>query len=137
MGGAPPGILPDGSEGFVGFPYRTSEDCDNAVRNELEVQLNNTPSVLVTHFPPFDIGKIDFRGATAEAGSKGLENFIKASKELLVTTVCGHLHSQFWHESYNGTSALNAGSVLKLNYAVLYIETGDVVRVNRVELKTF
>lgn len=121
----------------MGFPYKTSEDCDNAVKNELEVQLNNTLSVLVTHFPPFDIGKLDFRGVTAEAGSKGLENFIKENAEKLVITLCGHLHAQFWHQDYHGTSALNAGSILRLNYAVLYIETGDICRVNKLELKTF
>lgn len=107
------------------------------MKNELETQLNGEICVLVTHFPPFDIGKLDFRGTVAEAGNKGLETFIENNSEKFIFTVSGHLHIQFWMESYKGTAALNAGSILSHNYAVVHLEVGDTCKVNRVELKTF
>lgn len=107
------------------------------MKNDLGPQISEQSCVLVTHFPPFDIGKLEFRGSVAEAGSKGLEEFIENNAGKLVFTVSGHLHSQFWIESYKGTAALNAGSILRQNYAVVFLDVGDVCKVNRVELKTF
>lgn len=137
LGGAPPGVFKDGNRAFEGFPYRETEDCEEAVRTLLEPQVGNEKSVLVTHFPPFDIGELPFRGSVADTGSKELQDMIQNQQERIAVAISGHLHRQFWIPQYRGTCAVNPGSVLLRNYAVIELEVDELggCRVVNVELK--
>ena len=128
-------MLPDGTEAFPGFPYRTTDDCEEIVRNRLFPQVNETKSILITHAPPFDLGILPFKGLEAEAGSREIQRLIEENSQKIALSISGHYHRQLWVEQYHGTSALNPGSALQRNYAVLEVELEDGCRVVSADLK--
>lgn len=135
LGGAPPVLMPDKSVRAVGFPFRDNDECDLAVETWLSPYLNGEKTILITHFPPFDLGKIMIGELEAETGSKALEEMIRKHAKELVLTINGHLHLQRWNQDYYGTSALNPGCVALRLYAVVLLEVGEEVRVREVRMK--
>lgn len=136
LGGAPPVLMPDGSIRAIGFPYKDNAECDLAVSAILEPHFTGEKTIMITHFPPFDFGKILIGEETAEAGNKGLQDLIEKNAEQLIMTINGHLHLQRLNEDYYGTKAVNPGCVAHRLYAVVYLDVSDVPKVQRVEMKS-
>jgi Icc-related predicted phosphoesterase len=135
LGGSPPGIL-ENQVYFEGNPYANAEECDLSIQNNLLPQLTPSKYILVTHFPPYDIGYLNSKGNIVSAGNAKLQEVIFEKSPNIILYVYGHLHTQYNNDNFGGVNALNPGSVIFGQYALVTLTLGESWEVKEISLKS-
>jgi len=97
LGGSPPGFQEE-TQVWKGFPYRTREECDQAVKEVLEPQIcAKGQYIALTHFGPKSSSTTSYvtqDGTVIESGSEGLYQMLMSKQEVFLN-LHGHTHHAF------------------------------------------
>ena len=119
-----------------GHPYRNELECDHAVDLYLVPQLIHSQYILITHFPPYDLGFINNRDRILSTGNKKLQQVIIENSSNIILYIYGHLHNQVYDQHFFQINALNPGCLPIRKYAIALLAYTDKWIVKEVLLKS-